>query len=58
MTKNFVERIIREGIVDSRKYRYTCFENFGEIIIKRIPLIYLDTTAVYDGWEYVKRISL
>ena len=50
MTKNFEARVIREIIVDTRKYRYT--ERDGSIY--RIELDKLDTTAALHDWELIK----
>lgn len=49
MTYRFIERVIKESIVDTRKYRYIVKD--GNIM--RLPINYLDTTAVIDGWEVV-----
>lgn len=55
MKKEFIERVIREGIVDTRKYRYVIkwrgYGTCGEI--RRIPLKYLDTTKALDkdNWK-------
>lgn len=54
MTKAFENRIIREGIVDTRKYRYVTRDYQDTIAIYRLPLELLDTTAAIDGWELVK----
>lgn len=48
------ERIIREGIVDTQKYRYIYAYEGCHAYIKRIPLKYLDTPAAIDKWEIVK----
>ncbi len=61
MKKEFIDRITRERIVDTRKYRYVikeCYnatEQWAEI--RRLPLEDLDTTAAIDGWETVKVIG-
>ena len=59
MTKAIMLRILREGIVDTAKYRYTvrtAHDNRGEWCeFIRLPLSALDTTAALDGWEIVKR---
>lgn len=61
MKKEFVERVIRERIVDTKDYRYVVEEcsGFNEqwLEIRRIKLADLDTTAAIDGWETVARIS-
>ena len=49
LKKAFLNRVIREGIVDTRNYRYVCNGN----IIKRLPIKYLNTTAAIDNWETV-----
>ena len=49
MTKAFIERVITESIVDTRKYRYIVKD--GKIM--RLPIKDLDTTAAIDGWEAV-----
>lgn len=54
MTTKFENRIIREGIVDTRKYRYVCNDYSDRREIKRLPIEDLDTTAAIDGWETVK----
>lgn len=57
MTEKFFRRIIREAIVDTKKYRYTIREKVvdGKQILQviRIPLEKLDTTAAFDEWEVV-----
>lgn len=50
MTIRFKSRILREGIVDTRKYRYV----YRDGKIYRIELSKLDTTAAIDGWEEAK----
>ena len=57
--KDFIERVRRDGIVDTRKYRYIAREVNGpseqHLEIRRIPLDCLDTTAALDrsNWETV-----
>ena len=54
MKQAFIDRIKREYIVDTRKYRYRGWEApTGEFIIQRVPVEYLDTTAAIDGWKTV-----
>lgn len=61
MTKNFEERVLREGVVDTEKYRYIVKDKYGcEKIargIYRLPINHLDTTAAIDSWELVKEIE-
>lgn len=56
MTKSFLDRIKREDIVDTSKYRYVIDGNTGEI--KRILISHLDTTKALDkdSWEIVGHI--
>ena len=49
MIKSFIERVIREGVVDTRKYRYVTSGSIGEII-KRAPI---DQIEYPDAWETV-----
>ena len=57
MTKAFIDRVLKERIVDTRNYRYIvaeCYnvdEAWGEI--RRLPINDLDTTAAIDAWETV-----
>ena len=53
MKKEFIEKVIKYGSIDTKKYRYRALELPDRLIIKRIPLEYLDTTAAIDGWETV-----
>ena len=43
----FLKRVKRERIVDTKKYRYYC-ENDYDGRIMRVPIEYLNTTAVLD----------
>ena len=57
MKTTLFERICKEGIVDTKTYRY-CYEGKnedGKIVIKRIKVEYLDTTAALDqdNWEII-----
>ena len=51
MTKTFETRVKREGIVDTKNYRYCVRDNK----IVRIALDKLDTTAALADWEIVKQ---
>ena len=61
MKKEFIKRVIREEVVDTKKYRYVIkWKYFGTCgIIKRIPLKCLGTTAVLDddNWEFITMIQ-
>lgn len=57
MKKEFAEKVMRELIVDTRKYRYICADCCDRSEIRRLPLEYLDTTAALDGWETVQVIG-
>lgn len=61
MTKEFAEKVMRERIVDTKKYRYTvkeCHENNSQWAeIRRLPIEKLDTTAAIGEWETVKIIK-
>ena len=57
MKKEFVEKVMRELIVDTRKYRYIFADCCDRSEIRRLPLEYLDRTAALDGWETVQIID-
>ena len=54
MTKNFEQKVIYYGSVDTRNYRYIYVIRNEAAYIKRLPLDLLDTNAAIDGWETVK----
>ena len=49
ISKAFVDRIIKDGTVDTAKYRYRAMELADRIEIKRIERAELDTTYATDG---------
>lgn len=53
MRKTLIKRIIEEGSVDTRKYRYVLSGSIGELI-KRAPL---DRVEYPDAWEVVYDLS-
>lgn len=55
MTNAFEKRIIREGIVDTKKYRYIYKVGFDGAEIKRIEITKLGTIAAMNEWETVKK---
>lgn len=55
MTKAFEKRIEREGIVDTKNYRYTITFRDHKKWIVRFPIALCGTAAAYDTeWEVVK----
>ena len=62
MKEAFLKRVLREKIVDTRKYRYTLQETYLCTDIVRLPIEYLDTPKAYEPWEvvcsYVKPITI
>lgn len=59
--EDFLRKVVEEGCIDTRKYRYLCegrqdlsgyYAKLFYAVI-RLPLELLDTTSVYDGWEDV-----
>lgn len=56
MKNEFIEKIIRERIVDTAKYRYVIKECGDHAEIQRLPIKQLDTTDAIDGWSVVKVI--
>lgn len=54
MKKEFIERAIREHIVDTRKYRYI-YQIDGDVArIKRIERWLLGRSPAWGSWEVVK----
>lgn len=54
MKQELIDRIIREAVVNTDKYRYLYETDNKGARIKRLPLDMLDTTAAINGWEVVK----
>lgn len=57
MKKEFLSRILHEGVVDTRKYRYIVNDSGADIVVKRLSIEDLDTTVAIDGWETVCKIE-
>lgn len=57
MKKEFLVRVLHEGVVDTRKYRYIVNDSGADIVVKRLPIEDLDTTAAIDGWETICKIE-
>ena len=57
MTKMLREKVLHNGTVDTKAYRYRFVECGDHGEIRRIPIDYLDTTAAIDGWETVEVIK-
>lgn len=57
MKPEFIEKVIRERIVDTKSYRYVykCFADHAEI--RRIRISDLETTAAINGWNTVSVIK-
>lgn len=53
MRKSLIERVIRDGIVDTRTYRYVTSGSIGEII-KRAPIEQIEYP---DAWTVVYDLS-
>lgn len=61
MTKEFMAKVLNQGCVDTRNYRYIAkevrdAENQWQRIL-RLPISELDTTSALDGWEVVADIK-
>lgn len=57
MKKEFVDKVIKNSVVDTKKYRYVYSVSAEKAEIRRIDFSLLDTTATIDGWEVVKVID-
>lgn len=54
MTKQFIDRIMCEQTVDTRKYRYRAMPEGNMVQIIRLPINMLGTVYAYRQWEIVK----
>lgn len=58
MTKQFIEKVLNERIVDTKNYRYIAKVRCdGTQEIKRLRIEDLDTTNAIDGWETVQVVE-
>lgn len=57
MTIQFLERVRRERIVETRKYRYLLHSDFVYDKIIRLPLSLLGTTCEMSDWQTVAIID-
>ena len=57
MTKMFREKVLQNGTVDTKTYRYRFVECGGHGEIRRVRVEYLGTTAALDGWETVEVVK-
>lgn len=58
MTRKFINRVWKECIVDTRKYRYVLHTLFTGYVIERCPLDKLDKLPAYGSyWEIVYRFD-
>ena len=61
MTKKFIEKIIKNGRVDTKLYRYKAEPinraDAQYVEIRRVKIDLLDTTAAYAEWETLKVIK-
>lgn len=57
MTKMFRAKVLQNGTVDTKTYRYRVFECVDHGEIRRVRIEYLGTTAALDGWETVEVVK-
>ena len=57
MTKAFIDKVIRNGIVDTANYRYAYRADKTRAVVERLPINQLDTTAALEQWEVVEVIA-
>ena len=57
MTKMFREKVLQNGTVDTKAYRYRFVECGDHGEIRRVRIEYLDTTAALDAWETVEAVK-
>lgn len=56
MKKEFIDRVLKEGVVDTARYRYKLVETDCKAEIVRLPIDLIETTAAIDGWETVQTV--
>lgn len=56
MTGKFIDRVLREEIVNTRKYQYQIMVIDHSWYIIRLPIEWVDTVFESDGWEVVREI--
>lgn len=53
ISKNFAAKVLANGMIDTRNYRYIIkCDNYGCQVLA-LPIKFLDTTAAYDNWKVV-----
>ena len=57
MTKAFIDKVIREDIVDTKNYRYAFRADKTRAVVERLPINQLGTTAAIEPWEVVEVIA-
>lgn len=57
MSTKFIEKVIRDGIVDTANYRYAYRVDKTRAVVERLPIKKLDTTAALEPWEVVEVIA-
>ena len=57
MNAKFIDKVIREGFVDTKNYRYVCRVDKTSAVVSRLPINRLDTTAALEPWEVVEVIA-
>ena len=57
MNAKFIDKVIREGIVDTKNYRYAYRVGKTRAVVERLPINQLDTTAALEPWEVVEVIA-
>lgn len=53
VSKKFIEKVIANGSIDTKSYRYIVKDLPDRQEVRRLPICRLDTAAAIDGWETV-----
>lgn len=56
MKKEFIDRVLKERVVDTARYRYKLVETDCKAEIVKLPIDLIETTAAIDGWETVQTV--
>ena len=53
MKSEFIDRVLKQRVVDTAKYRYVAKVRDGMQYIARLPIPDLGTTNAIDGWTVI-----
>lgn len=57
VSRDLIKRVLRETIVDTRRYRYYLQATVDRIVVLRTRIENIGTTAALDPWEVVADLT-